>query len=139
MLSARLRAVSRLGSQSVCGLALDSLREHISAAIDGPQRTYIILDGLDHCPEDVRSLLKVELGHLPVDSVSVMVTSYQLETISKFETTKLCDRPDCSNKVGCSDPSGPALAVFWNCDKCDGGCFDVCQECYDSGRRCKDE
>ena len=90
------------------------------------QRVYIIVDALDQCDESTRHELEVQLNTLRSDGVSVMITSRHMGIPSTGTIT--CDFCVKSN-----------LRIYYHCQICANGNFDLCEDCFDRHKSCKDK
>ena len=91
------------------------------------RRTYLIIDGLSQCKEEVRNLLEdyplslIRKGF----ALSLLTTSHNYLKVHKEID---CDVPDCPNE-------NLSIYFHFSCD-CNGEDFDICQECKFKGFSC---
>ena len=90
------------------------------------QRVYVIVDALDECDESNRHELEIQLNALRSDRVSVMITSRYMRIPST--RTVRCDFCEKSN-----------LRIYHHCQICANGDFDLCEDCFDQHKSCKDK
>ncbi len=107
-------------------LKLKEIVEVIRSEIQKFQRVYLVVDALDECDEITRHQLELQLKDLQSGRLSVMITSRYLG-IPPVETVNcdVCEKTD--------------IRIFYHCQVCDDGNFDLCQDCVDNGRSCKDK
>lgn len=91
-------------------------------------RVMIIVDALDEVSTDLRTRLLFELRSLSPGKKSLMITSRPLDT--EFGSGR---------RVQCRVCRRNPLKIYFTCEICDGGNFDLCQDCKDKGEKCKDE
>ncbi|KAK4979561.1 hypothetical protein LTR28_003901, partial [Elasticomyces elasticus] len=116
--SFRLRD-SRPDEMTLLGIVMDLIKRY--------RRCYLVVDGLDECPEQVRWDLEGRLRDLhQTGKLSIMTTGRLLE--AKEGWTFDCDR--CTRKK---------IQLYWHCVGCGDDGIDVCQDCYEKGERCEVE
>ena len=89
-------------------------------------RVFLVVDALDECvPSSRRDDLLADLRKLQQHKVSLMVTSRRSDgEISPVE-------------VDCSVCEAKDIRIYYRCKICDGGYFDICQDCRDLKTPCK--
>ena len=115
--------------QRAMGIAQPSLNEiHrvLSSEIMTYRRVYLVIDALDECPETTRHILESWLLDLRSDKCSLMIFSRPFQ--EGFPAIISCDVCGSLN-----------LRVYFHCDICFGGNFDLCQSCFEDGVSCKDK
>lgn len=90
------------------------------------QRVYLIVDALDECDKTTRRGLELQLEELRSSKLSVIITSRCLRVPSNIHI-------DCD---GCGKHN---LRLFFHCNICNEGNFDLCQDCVDGQASCRDE
>ena len=124
--SARLRQIWE-DSETETPPAVSDLEEVLHEEIQNYTRVYLIVDALDECPSKVEPLLMEKLRNLPSEKMSIMVTARPLdEAIRTIE------------EVYCSVCKRKPLQLYYRCEICDGGTFDLCQSCKDADKHCRD-
>lgn len=88
-------------------------------------RVMIVVDALDEASASIETELLDRLHDLPPEKLSVMITSRPRDDI-------FCYYPTCKN---CQKTP---LKLYHYCEICDGGLFELCQECVDKGFHCHD-
>ena len=93
-------------------------------------RVYIIVDALDECPLQVRSVLQRTLRQFGTDRISLIFTSRFADT--KRDNDLVCNR--------CKEDPPKEPFLYYRCNLCleDGYAYDLCQDCRDMGLSCND-
>lgn len=107
---------------------LDDLLPVFRSVLKSFMKVYIVVDAFDECLEEAtRSELLELLQDLCEVNVSLMVTSRPVE--NKFG----------SARIDCDDCEMQGLREFYQCTICNGGDFDLCENCVKGGKNCRDE
>ncbi|KAL8825600.1 MAG: hypothetical protein Q9170_007731 [Blastenia crenularia] len=104
---------------------LSDLYKALQAEIMTFSRVILVVDALDEASASIETQLLDKLHELPIDKLSVMVTSRPRDDIFRYY-------PICQN---CHETP---LRMYHYCDICDGGLFELCQDCVDKGIYCHD-
>ncbi|KAL8684380.1 MAG: hypothetical protein Q9218_008316, partial [Villophora microphyllina] len=105
---------------------LDDLCKALQAEIATFERVILVVDALDEASESLRFDLRDTITRLrkhSMDKLSVMITSRPRDDIGIF--TLQCH--SCKKKP---------LSIAYNCEICNDGDFDLCQECVDKDVHC---
>jgi ankyrin repeat protein len=92
------------------------------------ERVYVIVDALDECPSKPRDQLEdelCELQKLQPGQISLMMTAREPE--------------EKAGVVICDNCRAMDLRIYFRCDICNDGDYDLCQRCRDKGVTCRDE
>ena len=92
------------------------------------ERVYVVVDALDECPLKSREQLERELRELQKlqpGKLSLMVTAREPESEAA--------------SIFCDNCGASELRIYFHCDICNDGHFDLCQTCRKKGVTCKDE
>lgn len=103
------------------------LRGLLQAELLKYSRVFLVVDALDECdPSSRRHELLADLRELQEQNLSMMVTSRRFDGEGPPEIV------DC-NVCGAED-----IKIYYRCKICDGGEFDICQDCKEQNTPCKD-
>ena len=86
----------------------------------------IVVDALDEVKPDLRAQLLSELRSLPAGKTSLIITSRPFDT--EFGSGR---------RVQCRVCKTQPLKIYFTCGICDGGEYDLCQDCKDKFGHCK--
>ncbi|KAL9029601.1 MAG: hypothetical protein Q9196_002175 [Gyalolechia fulgens] len=83
----------------------------------------IVVDALDEASASIQTELPDKLRDLAPEKLSVMITTRPGDDIFRcYPTCKNCQKTP--------------LRLYYSCDICDGGQFELCQDCVDKGIYC---
>ena len=125
-ISPNLRQAYRSANAIKADPTKEDLRELLQAELLNYKRTYLVVDALDECGPPARQFeLLAELCKLQQHNLSLMIASRRL------------DGEDVPNIVDCSACGAEDIKIYYHCEICDQGQFDICQECKDQKTPCR--
>ena len=103
------------------------LRKLLQAELANYKRVVLVVDALDECvPSSRRDDLLADLRKLQEQKLSLMVTSRRF------------DGEEPAKIVDCSVCGAEDIKIYYRCKICDGGDFDICQDCKEQNTPCQD-
>lgn len=103
---------------------LIEMREILDAELAASERIYLIIDALNECSPKSRGLVEHVLPELYSKNLCLMVTSTEYAGRSAAIICSNCGRDD--------------IRVYFHCDVCKDGDFDLCANCREKGMTCLD-
>jgi len=125
--SPALREVYRSARAIKANPSSTELRELLKSELLSYPRVFLVVDALDECvPASRQDDLLADLRKLQQHKLSLMVTSRRF------------DGEESPIIVDCSVCEAKDIKIYYRCKICDGGEFDICQDCREQKTPCKD-
>ncbi len=103
------------------------LCELLEAELMNYGKVFLVVDALDECvPSSRRDELLADFRQFQQHNLSTMVTS------------RRDDGEEPPNAVDCSVCGAMDVKIYYRCKICDGGEFDICQDCKEQNTPCRD-
>ena len=105
----------------------DALRAYIQAEVNDFKEVFLLVDGLDQCPEATEKALREEFASF----LKYLPTRFRVMLVEGRSTLPPPKRVICDVKI-CSSPA----VLYWLCEICD---FYKCQSCYEIDLHCSNK